>query len=59
MRHLSYFDSAEDMQIDRKRVIAEFKKHHTEVRDIKEFFAKYPADHNQFEAQELLIFLGY
>ncbi|HCM9477380.1 TPA: hypothetical protein N5N91_004588 [Enterobacter roggenkampii] len=59
MEHLSYYDSAEDMQIDRKRVMAEFEKHHTETRDVEEFFSKHPANCNEFDAQELLIFLGY
>lgn len=56
---MTYFDSAEGEVITRERVLVEFKKHKTSYEDQEEFFIGFPADCDQFNAQDVLLFLGY
>lgn len=59
MTYLTYFDSAEGEIITRARTLIEFKKHGTIEEEQTEFFSNYPNDCNEFDAQDVLIFLGY
>lgn len=56
---MDYFESAEGETIDRKRVVKEFKDHGTYEKDQADFFSKYPPEHDEFDAQAVLSFLGY
>ena len=59
MFFLDYYDSAENIKINRRRVLQEFERHSTSEADSKEFFDAYPEGHNEFDAQAVLRFLGY
>ncbi len=56
---MDYYESAEDVKINRKRVLIEFNKHNTSEEDQKEFFSLYTDECDEFEAQCVLRFLGY
>jgi len=58
-RNMSYYESAEGQLISKARVIIEFDRHSTDEKDRKEFFDAFPDGLTEFDAQELLRFLGY
>lgn len=56
---MDYYDSAEDLTITQERALQELAKHGiTSNEDILEFFADV-GDQEEYEAQKVLIWLGY
>lgn len=56
---MTYFESAEGEFISRRRVISEFDRHGIEESCRDEFFNTFPEGHDNFDAQEVLLFIGY
>lgn len=56
---MDYYDSAEDLIITRDRALQELAKHGiTSNEDILEFFVDM-GEHEEYDAQRVLIWLGY
>mgnify|MGYP006242731631 CR=1 FL=1 len=56
---MDYYNSAEDISITQDRALQELAKHGiTSNEDILEFFADM-GEHQEYDAQEVLIWLGY
>ena len=53
---MDYYDSAEDIIITRERALQELKNHNCE--DFEEFF-KDLGDKQEYDAQQVLVWLGY
>ena len=53
---MDYYDSAEDIIITRERALQELKNHSCE--DFEEFF-KDLGDKQEYDAQQVLVWLGY
>ena len=58
---ISYFESAEDIQIDLKRLIHELRYHNVPQQEIESFIMNEikPREDGLYNAQEVLIWLGY
>lgn len=56
---MTYFESAEGEIINRKRAVSEFERHGIDEACRKEFFSQFPDKHDCFDAQEVLLFIGY
>lgn len=56
---MTYYESAEGVSIGRQRVIAELAMHNQNVGDIEDFFKETGEDREDFDAQEVLDWLGY
>lgn len=55
---MDYFDSAEDVIITRERAYQELRAHGCTEDDYQDFLDQV-GDLNEYDAQEVLIFLGY
>ena len=56
---MNYYDSAEDLTITQERALQELARHGiTSNEDILEFFADV-GEQEEYEAQKVLIWLGY
>lgn len=56
---MNYYDSAEDLTITKERALQELARHGiTSNEDILEFFADV-GEQEEYEAQKVLIWLGY
>ena len=56
---MDYYNSAEDITITQDRALQELARHGiTSNEDILEFFADV-GEHQEYDAQEVLIWLGY
>lgn len=55
---MTYYESAADTTITKNRAFREFQKHHMTFEDWQDFTAEY-GDHEHYEAQDVLSFLGY
>ena len=53
---MDYYESAEGLTITRERALLELARHHCE--DIEQFFDDL-GDREEYQAQEVLIWLGY
>ena len=56
--HLTYFDSAEGTTISRERALVELKKHNIPEDQIAVFYEE-NGNHETYDAQAVLIWLGY
>jgi hypothetical protein len=57
---MTYYESAEDVYIDKDRVIKELKDHGTSRADRDQFFREVPPkDYDLWHAQAVLAWLGY
>jgi len=55
----TYYDSAEDIKLDQDRALQELARHGlTSNADITEFFVDM-GEHSEYDAQEVLRWLGY
>ena len=56
---MTYYESAEGMEISRDRAMKELKDHSSyDFDNVKQFFREL-GSHNNYEAQDVLQFLGY
>ena len=57
---MTYFESAEDIQIDRSRVLHEIRRHgHVDPESELAWFIAEHGEHELYDAQAVLIWLGY